>query len=356
MMTTRFEAPAFGDPIVPVDRALPDPSGTEVVVEVSHCGVCHTDLHVHEGGYDLGGGKRMSFADRGVAPPLVLGHEIVGRAVAAGPDAAWPGDGPAVIYPWIGCGSCFRCADGDEHLCARSAFLGVFRPGGYARHVVVPHPRYLVPLDGLDPGVAAPFACSGLTAFGAVRKIGPPRDGAAVAVVGCGGLGLTAIALLTQMGHDRIVAIEPDAAKRAAAADLGAAVTLDPGALDAAGLAEAAGAPILAALDFVGSEPTAGLALGAMAKGGTLVIVGLFGGELRYPLPYFPARAIGVVGSYVGGLGDLRAYVDHVRRNGVPPVPITHRPMAQVDATLRDLGAGRIVGRAVLVNDAASDG
>ena len=349
MRTIRYEAPDFGAPIAAAERVLPEPTGTEVVVAVSHCGVCHTDLHVHEGGYDLGAGRRMRFAERGVEPPLVLGHEIVGHAVAAGPEAGTPPDGPSLVYPWIGCGTCFRCADGDEHLCADARFLGVFRPGGYAEHVVVPHPRYLVPLDGIDPGVAAPFACSGLTAFGATRRIGAPRAGTAVAVIGCGGLGLTAVALLRQMGHGRVVGVDPDPAKRAAAERLGAAATADSEGLEAGALNAAADAPILAVLDFVGGEATAALALASMAKGGLLVVVGLFGGELRYPLPFFPVRSVGVVGSYVGGLGDLRAYVAHVRAHGVPGVPITHRPMREADAVLGDLGAGRIVGRAVLV-------
>ena len=353
MRAIRYEAAAFGGPIEPVARELPDPKGAEVVVEISHCGVCHTDVHVHEGSYDLGGGRTMRFSERGVTPPITLGHEIVGRAVAAGPDATIELGTRVSVYPWIGCGNCFRCDEENDHLCADAAFLGIFRAGGYASHVTVPSPRYLVPIANIDSATAAPFACSGLTSFSAIRKIDATPRHAAVAVFGCGGLGLTAVALLKRTGYERVVALDPDAKKRALAKELGAETTLDPSELDGQALSTACGAPLLAALDFVGNESTTGLAIAALAKGGTLVIVGLFGGELRHPLPFFPVRALSVVGSYVGGLGELRDYVEHVRIHGAPALPTVTMPMSDAGAALSALAQGEIYGRAILVNEDA---
>ena len=348
---TRCEAAEFGGPIKPTARELPDPTGSEVVVEVSHCGVCHTDLHVHHGGYEIGDGKQLRFEERGVRPPLTLGHEIVGRVAATGPDVADAPTGPVAVYPWIGCGRCFRCDAEEDHLCADGRFLGIFAPGGYASHVVVPHPKYLFDIGDVDPASAALFGCSGLTSFGALQKIAAyPRD-AAVLVIGAGGLGQTTIALARQMGWTRLIALDLNAEKRALALEAGAAAAIDPAVTDIAALKDAAAAPILAALDFVGSETTADLAVNAMEKGGTLVLIGLFGGAFRYPLPLFPVRALTVVGSYVGSLKDMAAYVAHVRVYGAPPIPIEERPMHVAGDMLAALSRGEIAGRTVLVND-----
>ncbi len=351
IQATRFEAAEFGGPIEPVVRNLPDPSGTEVVVEVSHCGVCHTDLHVHHGGYEIGGGKELRFEDRGVRPPLVLGHEIVGRVAAKGPDVTSTISGHVAVYPWIGCGTCFRCDAGEDHLCAAGRFLGVFAPGGYASHVIVPHPKYLFDIGDADAASAALFGCSGLTSYGALQKISDYPKDAAILIIGAGGLGQTTLALARQLGWTRIVVLDTNPRKRALALEAGALATVDPTTTDIAALKGLADAPILAALDFVGSESTAGLGANALDKGGTLVVIGLFGGEFRYPLPFLPVRALTVVGSYVGSLEDMAGYIAHVRRHGAPPIPIEERPMAAAGDVLAALARGEIAGRTVLVNE-----
>jgi len=351
---TRFEAAAFGAPIEAQERQLPDPTGTEVVVKVSHCGVCHTDLHVHHGGYEIGGGKELRFEDRGVKPPLVLGHEIVGTIVAAGPEAKAVPGGPVAVYPWIGCGQCFRCEREEDHLCAGGRFLGIFAPGGYASHVTVPHPKYLFDIGDIDPATAALFGCSGLTSFGALRKIDAVPKDSALLIIGAGGLGQTALGLARQLGWSTVIVLDTNSEKRALAMELGATRAIDPSGLDSADLTARVGAPILAALDFVGSEATSGLAVRAMEKGGMLVVIGLYGGEFRYPLPLMPVRALTVMGSYVGGLRDMADYVDHVRQHGAPKVPVDLRDMAEASAVLDALSRGEIAGRTILVpgNDA----
>ncbi len=350
METTRYEAADFGAPIAPVRREVDPPEGAEVIVAVSHCGVCHSDIHIHEGGYGIGDGKVLRFADRGLSPPLVLGHEIVGTVAAVGPDADPSLLGRRfLVFPWIGCGACATCASGEEHLCNKARFLGVFRPGGFAEHVRVPHARYLLDIEGLDPAKAATCACAGLTAFGAIRRIGEIGPDDWVAVIGAGGLGQTAVALLAAQGHDRIVAVDPDGDKRGAAERLGAALTFAPGEDTAKAIVKATGGGARGAIDFVGAEDTALLGINAIRKGGTYVVVGLFGGELRYPIPFVTTRAIRIAGSYVGSLADLEAYVALVKEKGLPPIAITERPMAEAGAVLADLEAGRVPGRAVLV-------
>ena len=140
-----------GQPLELVDQPIPQPKGTEVLVKVQAAGVCHTDLHLWEGHYDMGGGKKLTLAERGIKPPLTLSHEIVGEVVSAGPDAPAADLKPgrvALVHPWIGCGECAACQRGEENICAKPQALGVARPGGFADYVIVPHPRYLVDING----------------------------------------------------------------------------------------------------------------------------------------------------------------------------------------------------------------
>jgi alcohol dehydrogenase, propanol-preferring len=162
----------FGVPLELFETATPEPTGTQVLLRVRAAGVCHSDLHIWEGSYDLGFGRKLSLKDRGISVPLTLGHETAGEVVAAGPDAhgVLPGD-VRLVYPWIGCGGCPVCLRGDENLCAKPRFLGVYCDGGYSDHITVPHPKYLLDLEGLDPVSAAPYACSGVTTYSALAKL-----------------------------------------------------------------------------------------------------------------------------------------------------------------------------------------
>jgi propanol-preferring alcohol dehydrogenase len=345
-----YQVAAFGAPLVESETPTPQPQGSEALLEVIAAGVCHSDLHIWEGGYDLGGGRRLSLKDRGIGLPLTMGHETAGRLVATGPDAKGVSIGKTyLVYPWIGCGQCAVCRRGDEHLCATPAFLGVYRNGGYADHLMAPHPRYLVDLEGLDPLTMAPFACSGLTAFSALKKVTDLAREAPVAIIGAGGLGLIAIEILKALGGKGAVSVDIDPAKRQAALNTGALAAIDPRAPDAlAELTKALGGAPGAAVDFVGSAETTALGFNALAKGGKLVIVGLFGGAAPWSLPLIPMRAISIVGSYVGSPAELRELVELARAGKVKPLPVNRCPLHEADKTLARLRAGRFIGRAVL--------
>jgi alcohol dehydrogenase/propanol-preferring alcohol dehydrogenase len=155
-----------GRPLQALDMDTPTPTGPEVLVEVSHCGVCHSDLHFWEGEYNLGYGKKVRLAERGVVLPRAPGHEVVGTVVALGPDAEGVQVGDRrIVFPWIGCGQCDRCKAGEDNMCTKQASIGVVRHGGFSSHVLVPHWRYLVDPGNLDPAVAATYACSGSQSF-----------------------------------------------------------------------------------------------------------------------------------------------------------------------------------------------
>ena len=347
-----YDVARFGAPLQLFERPTPKPAGTEVLVRTLAAGVCHSDLHLWEGEYDLGGGKKLHVKDRGITPPFTMGHEIVGEVVALGPEAegARVGD-RRLIHPWIGCGTCAVCRGGDEHLCASPRFLGVQKPGGYSDHVLVPHARYLVEYGTLSPEQAAPFACSGVTAYSALNKFAPGLlKSEPVVVIGAGGLGLMALSILKAMGGAGAVVADIDPKKREAAKQAGALAAVDsaaPDALKQIQSATAGGAH--AVIDFVGSSATARLGTDALAKGGKYVIVGLFGGDLTLSLPMIPWRALSVQGSYTGNLGELKELMALAATGRVPPVPLTRHSLHEASAALEQLKAGRVIGRAVLV-------
>jgi D-arabinose 1-dehydrogenase-like Zn-dependent alcohol dehydrogenase len=237
------------------------------------------------------------------------------------------------------------CKAGQDNYCVSgSRFLGVNRPGAYSTHVLVPDAKYLIDAAGIDDSFASTLACSALTVYSAIGKVPPlgPKD--AVAVLGCGGLGLIAISILRAKGVKSIIGCDLDDAKLAAAMKQGAKSTVNTLAADAAQKLQG----IAAALDFVGAPATAALGIGALRKGGRYVICGLFGGELVHPLPPIAQRAIGIVGSYVGNLQELKEVVALAKKGKIKPPPVQTRPASDANAALEELKAGKVLGRIVL--------
>jgi len=345
-----FKVTDFGMPLAEVDGPEPSPGGTEVLLKVRASGVCHSDLHIWEGGYQLGHGRgRLSLKDRGIALPLTMGHETVGEVVALGPEAKGVKIGETrLVYPWIGCGTCPICRAGDENMCMKPRSLGVYCDGGYADHISVPHPRYLLDLEGLDPVMAAPYACSGVTTYSALKKV-EFAFGEPIVIFGAGGLGLMALSLLKAMGGKGAIIVDIDQRKREAGLEAGALGAIDGAAQDAARqIVKAAGQPVRAAIDLVGNAATAAIGFDCLTRGGKLVMVGLFGGGAPWALPLIPIKALTIQGSYVGNLRETQELLDLVREKKVAPIPVTTRRLAEVQAALNDLRDGKLVGRAVL--------
>jgi D-arabinose 1-dehydrogenase-like Zn-dependent alcohol dehydrogenase len=341
-----YDIVEHGKPLQKAVRETPKPQGSEVLVRITRSGVCHSDLHIWDGYFDWGGGKRFYVKERGCVPPFTLGHEPFGVVEAFGPKAKGVKVGQKrLVFPWIGCGKCAVCKAGQDNYCVSgSRFLGVNRPGAYATHVLVPDPKYLVDTTGIDDAFAATLACSAVTVYSAINKLPAlgPKD--TVAVLGCGGLGLIAISVLRARGVRNVIGCDIDDAKLAAALKQGAKSAVNTRAPDAAQKLQG----IAAAVDLVGSPATAALGTGALRKGGRYVICGLFGGELVHPLPPIAQRAIGIVGSYVGNVQELKEVVALARKKKLKASPIEVRPADQANAALEDLKAGRVVGRVVL--------
>jgi len=347
-----FAVPEGSTALTEMQLPTPVPQGTEVLLRVTRSGVCHTDTHLRAGYYDLGRRGKLRLTDRGIPYPLTMGHEVVGVVEAAGPDAEGVETGSTrLVYPWIGCGECGACLAGRENACPKGRNLGVARPGGYADHLLVPHPRYLLDIGDLDPSWAAIMACSGLTAYGAVSKVLPLPPDAPVVVTGTGGVGLTAVATLRALGHRAICAVDRVEANLAVARELGASMTV---AVTGEGLAGAVlavtGGPVAAVIDFVNNELTASAAFDVLSKGGTMVQVGLFGGELTIPTALLALKMITVQGSFVGTLPELGEVLELAKRGVVPRIPLIEEELSLKGVTdsLDRLAAGGVAGRIVL--------
>ncbi len=345
-----YQLVEFGEPLKDVSLPMPQPSGHEVVIEVRAAGVCHSDLHIWEGGYDLGAGKRLLLKDRGIQLPLTMGHETAGEIIAIGPEVKDRKVGEmCLVYPWIGCGQCRVCKNGFENLCMKPRCIGVHCDGGYSDTLLVPHSKYLLPLDGLDPVAVAPYACSGVTTYSALNKLGPVIKEEPVLIIGAGGLGLMAVSILKAMGGKGAVVVDIDESRRNAALTAGALAVVDGKADDAgAQVAEAMGGLCWCAIDLVGSPATAELAFNALAKGGKMIMVGLFGGAAPWSLPFIPMKAVTIEGSYTGNLAELKELLALLHTGAVASIPIRRRTMDAATETLEDLRHGRIVGRVVM--------
>lgn len=314
--------PGVGEALsVRADHPDPDPARGGEIIDVTACGVCHSDLHVVDGDYP--------------SPlPLVMGHEVTGVHVELG---------PVMVYaPW-GCGSCPQCDDGLEMICPDATEAGLIVDGGYAERMWVKDRRYLAPLDGLDPIASAPLACGGLTAFRAVAHTldSLRARGAAgrALVIGAGGLGQFAIRYLRTLTDASVTALDLAADKLAVAREIGAHDAVD----DAAGLE-----PVDVVIDFAGAESTLVAARDTVRRRGLVVVVGLAGGRIPFGFAAVPHEARFMT-SVWGSRGQLDELLDLARREPSIVQPVETLPLDRAQTAHDRLRAGDVRGRLVLV-------
>jgi alcohol dehydrogenase len=342
---------AYGAPLAETIVDCPRPQRSEVLVRIERCGVCHSDLHMQDGYFTLAGDKKLDVTS-GRALPFTLGHEIAGVIESAGADvasdaAAAPGRKVAV-YPWIGCGSCPACQRGEENLCAAPRHLGIAADGGYASHVLAPHPRFLLDYAPLAPALAGVLMCSGLTAYAALKRLKAHAARGPLLLIGLGGVGMMGIALARALFATAPLVADIDAGKREAALKAGAAAAFDPADPTARKAMIAATGSVHGVCDFVGSESSLTFATGVLAKGGKAVVTGLLGGGYATPVAMFVLRAMTIEGILTGTLAEAQELMALARSGLAPAVPIAERPLSEAQAALDDLRAGRVVGRVVL--------
>jgi len=345
----RLSLTAYGQPLRETVADRPVPRGTEVLVRVTCCGVCHSDLNVQDGYFALGGDKRLDITkDR--ALPFTLGHEIAGVIEAAGENADGTEIGRQVaVYPWIGCGACPSCRAGEENMCSAHHHLGVAVDGGFATYVLVPHPRYLLDHAPLPASFAGPLMCSGLTAYSALRRLGSHAERGPVLLVGLGGVGMMGLALARALLRQPPLVADIDPQKRQAALSAGAAQAFDPADPQVRKTIMAAtGGGLYAVCDFVGSDKSLQFSTGILARGGKAVVTGLLGGSFSIPAAMIAIKAITIEGSLTGTLAQARELIALAHSGTIAPIPTQARPLDEAQAALEDLRAGRVVGRTVL--------
>ena len=323
-----LEAP--GRPLVLRERPVPVPAAGEVLLKVSACGVCRTDLHLVDG----------ELPDPTL--PVVPGHEIVGRVLATGARVNGFRTGDRVGVPWLAstCGHCRYCDEAHENLCESARYTGYTRDGGFATHALA-DARYVFRLpDRYDDVHAAPLLCAGLIGHRAWTMAGPART---VGLYGFGAAAHLIAQIAVADGREICAFTRPgDTAAQVLARGLGAAW--------AGGSDEPAPVPLDAAILFAPAGALVPVALAATRPGGTVVCAGIHMSDI----PSFPYRLL-------WRERTLRSVANLTRRDGeeflrlAAQVPVRTEaeifPLGQANEALAHLREGRLRGAAVLVTD-----
>lgn len=328
----------------------PKPRGSQVLIKVQSAGVCHSDIHLWEGGYDGPAGSFMKTTDRGVKYPLTPGHEVAGIIDSMGEEVeGFAKDEKVLVFPWIGEGLCPACRIGEENLCDKPRSLGVYHDGGYAEYLLIPSYKYLIKLGDMDTNTSATLSCAALTAYGAVKNTHlRPADN--VVIVGAGGLGLMAIQLAKAVTGARIISMDIDDEKLKVAKQNGADFTINSKNHDVTKsimeLTDNLG--VDAIIDFVNATKTVETDMQILRRRARVVLVGLFGGSLQLNLVSMPTRAYKIIGSYTGSLTDMIELVSLAKRGIIKPVVTNRFKLDQATEALTMLKEGKIVGRGII--------
>ncbi len=333
MTISAFAALAAKQALVPYDYEPPPLSRVEVEIEISHCGICHSDLHLIDNDWSTS------------SYPLVPGHEIVGAVLQAGPEASHAvGTRVGVGWQRSACFECDLCKAGHENLCLRQEATCVGHMGGFARRIRIDG-RFAFPVPpSLDAAAAAPLLCGGATVFAPLRRWGV-KAGMQVGVIGIGGLGHLALRFLRAMGCETTAfTSSPD--KRDEAIRLGAdhaASSTHAGELRAhAGRFDFLLCTVPARLDWIGY-------LQALKPNGVLCLVGAPPGLMQFPAAQLLTGQRAICGSDIGSPGAIREMLAFAAEHGIG-AQIERAPMSDVNAAVQRVRDNKARYRMVLEN------
>jgi alcohol dehydrogenase, propanol-preferring len=328
----------IGKPITIEEVATPSPGAGEVLIRTEACGVCHSDLHLADGDWDL------------LRPitkvPLILGHEVAGTVAALGEGVTQLKIGDRVGVPWIywTCGECEFCREGRETLCLKQKITGCTVDGGFAEYLVAPA-THAAPLPStLSSAEAAPLLCAGLTVYKAMKAAGVAA-GQRMAVFGAGGLGHLAIQIARAMDV-QVCAIDVTEEKLAFAKSLGAEWAVNAATEQVNKRLRAIGGAHVALVTSA-SSAVYETALRCLRRGGTMAVVGMANEPFKISAVSLISGETRIVASAVGTRDDLRELFQLVTRAPIR-CKIETRPMDQINEAFGDLKRGAVTGRIVL--------
>ncbi|HTS76447.1 MAG TPA: zinc-dependent alcohol dehydrogenase [Bryobacteraceae bacterium] len=328
----------IGKPLVIEEIPTPQPGPGQVLIRAEACGVCHSDLHLAEGDWDL---------LRPVTKiPLILGHEVAGTVAALGEGVTERRVGDRVGVPWIywTCGECEFCKEGKEELCLKQKVTGCMVDGGFAEYLLAPA-THASPLPASLSAVdAAPLLCAGLTVYKAMKASGI-QSGQRLAIFGVGGLGHLALQIARAM-NVQVCAIDLAADKLEFAKSLGAEWTIDATQEQVHKRLRSLGGAHVAMV--TSASPAAyETALRSLRRGGTMAVVGMANDPFKVSAVSMVSGEYRIVASAVGTRDDLRELFALV---GQYPIRcrVETRPLDAVQQVFDELKRGSVLGRIVL--------
>ncbi len=328
---------AFGKPLELRDVPTPSPGPGEVLIRVSGCGVCHSDLHLIDG----------DWRHWRTPLPIVPGHEVTGIVEEAGSGVKNFLSGDRVGVPWMqfACGECASCRSGAEMLCAEQKTTGVTVNGGFAEFVKAPAAfTHRIP-EGLDLVDAAPLLCAGVTVFAPLRRAGN-LAGKIVAVAGIGGLGHLGVRMAAAMGA-RVVAILEEEERSDAVRRLGAREIIFPRTETIGKRLSSMGGADLILLTAASARLFEQCVPGLGVNGTLVVLASVAESASIVPAALLQGQRT-IRGSVTGTRDDMAAMLRFAAEHGIAPV-VERRPLGSVNDVVEKLRAGKVLFRAVLV-------
>lgn len=326
----------FGKALTIGDLPVPEAADGQVLIKIEACGVCHTDVHAADGDWPV---KPKT--------PFIPGHEGIGRVVAMGRGVKGIEEGDLVGVPWLfqACGLCDFCLTARETMCESALYGGYSANGGFAEYCVAPAAYVAHIPDGLDPVMAGPIICAGVTTYKGIKMAGC-KPGEWIAISGVGGLGHLAVQYAKAMGLS-VLAVDVGDDKLALARRLGADLTVNASREDAVAKVQKAIGGAHGVLITAVSTKAFAAGVGMLRRGGTCVLNGLPPGN--FPLDIFDVvfRCLTVRGSLVGTRADLKEALAFAAEGKVKAA-IETTTLDDVNNVLERLRKGKVNGRVVL--------